>query len=236
MLSKRLRSLLFTTLLLLLFIVASILLLSHLIKKPSVQHHLLNYLSDALGYEVSIGKIELSLWHGIGVGAKNLAARSRTGTETIIASEVRVGLDVGELIKGRIVPTKIFLFQPKIELTIGQESQSSKPGQASSYKEILGRRLTLLPSISLHEARIVIKRFLDIYGRNFEIPLNLPYISGPLDTDPCLLRPRQWHQLFHPPPGSDRIPQIRLGEVSDFMDSSALAFKSCSWVWIIVIF
>jgi hypothetical protein len=157
MLSKRLKSILFTTFLLLLFIVASILLLSHLIKKPSVQHHLLNYLSDALGYEVSIGEIELSLWHGIGVGAKNLTARSRTGTETIIASEVRVGLDVGELIKGRILPTKIFLFQPKIELTIGQDSQSSKPGQASSYKEILGRRLTLLPSISLHEARIVIK-------------------------------------------------------------------------------
>ena len=189
MLSKRLKSVLFTSFLLLLFIVASILLLSHLIKKPSVQNHLLNYLSDALGYEVSVGEIELSLWHGIGVGAKNFTARSRTGTETIIATEVRVGLDVGELIKGRVLPTKIFLFQPKIELTIGQDNQSSKPGQASSYKEILGRRLTLLPSISLHEARIVIKNIPcvleDLYfnmSQNNENPqafdINLQGIAG----------------------------------------------------------
>jgi len=163
MFRKKLRALLVPALLLFLLLVALILLLNSLIQNPSVQRYLLGEVSKVLKYDLRAGQIEISLWDGIGITAHNFKARSRVGPESIVASRVIVTLDAGELIKGRVVPTRIFLFRPRVEFVFEKGWGASKPGQVSDIKAILLQRLAGFPLVSAEDARICIK------GAPFEI-------------------------------------------------------------------
>ncbi|MFH1293395.1 MAG: hypothetical protein ABIJ44_04620, partial [Pseudomonadota bacterium] len=120
-------------------------------------------MSKVLKYDLRAGQIEISLWDGIGITAHNFKARSRVGPESIVASRVIVTLDAGELIKGRVVPTRIFLFRPRVEFVFEKGWGASKPGQVSDIKAILLQRLAGFPLVSAEDARICIK------GAPFEI-------------------------------------------------------------------
>jgi hypothetical protein len=157
MFPKKLRAILVPALLLFLLSFVLILLFNSLIQNPSVQRYLLGELSKATKFELSTGQIEISLWGGIGVSAHNLKARSSVGPESIVASRVKVRLDAGELIKGCIVPTRIFLFRPRIEFAFKKDWAPSKPGQVSEIKAMLLRRLAGFPSVYLEDARVRIK-------------------------------------------------------------------------------
>lgn len=157
MFRKKLRTVLVPALLLFLLLVALILLLNSLIQNPSVQRYLLGEVSKAIKYDLSAGQIEISLWDGIGITAHNFKARSRVGPESIVASRVRVTLDAGELIKGRVVLTRIFLFRPRVEFAFEKGWGASKPGQVSDIKAMLLQRLAGFPAVSTEDARICIK-------------------------------------------------------------------------------
>jgi hypothetical protein len=157
MFRKKLRAIFIPAFLLFLLLVALILLLNSLIQSPSVQRYLLGELSKAIKYEISAGQIEISLWDGIGITAHNFKARSKVGPESIVASRVRVTLDVGELIKGRVVPTRIFLFRPLVEFAFEKGRGASKPGQVSDIKAMLLQRLAGFPAVSTEDGRIRIK-------------------------------------------------------------------------------
>ena len=159
MFRKKLRTILVPALLLFLLLVALILLLNSLIQNPSVQRYLLGELSKAIKYELSAGQIEISLWDGIRITAHNFKARSRVGTESIVASRVRVTLDAGELIRGRVVPTRISLFRPRVEFAFEKGWGVSKPGQVSDIKAMLLQRLAGFPAVSAEDARVCIKGF-----------------------------------------------------------------------------
>ncbi|GAJ04032.1 unnamed protein product, partial [marine sediment metagenome] len=119
--------------------------------------YLLGELSKAIKYELNTGDIEISLWDGIGITAHNFKARSRVGPESIAASRVRVTLDAGELIRGRVVPTRIFLFRPQVEFAFEKGWGASKPGQVSDIKAMLLQRLAGFPAVSAEDARVCIK-------------------------------------------------------------------------------
>jgi len=157
MFRKKLRTILVPALLLFLLLVALILLLNSLIQNPSVQRYLLGELSKAIKYELSAGQIEISLWDGIGITAHNFKAKSRVGPENIAASRVRVTLNAGELIRGRVVPTRIFLFRPRVEFAFEKGWGVSKPGQVSEIKAMLLQRLAGFPTVSAEDARVCIK-------------------------------------------------------------------------------
>jgi hypothetical protein len=105
MLFRKLKGVPIPALLFLVFIVASILLLNFLLQNQTVQGYLLGRLSNAIGYELSTGTMQVSLWGGIGITAHELEARSLSRPEKIVAARIRVTLDTGELLRGRIVPT-----------------------------------------------------------------------------------------------------------------------------------
>ncbi len=159
MLPKKLKSILFTTLFVFLLFVVFVLLVNFLIQKPSVQRYLIGHISEATGYDLHADKVEVVFWRGIGINAYDVEARSRIWPESIVASHVRIRLDVRELIRGRVVPSKIFLSQPKIELAIKKGLKSSKPDEISGLKETLMPLLEGFGTVNLEDAHIYIKNF-----------------------------------------------------------------------------
>ena len=157
MLSKTLKAVLKSALLLLLLSVAFVLLCNALIQRPSIQRYFLGHLSEFAGYEFSTGKIKISFWRGVTLSADNLEATSKTGPENIVASKIKVTLDARELLRERIVPTRVLLVRPSIELSAKKDWHPSKAGFESSLKDILAQRFMGLALVSLEDARIRIK-------------------------------------------------------------------------------
>ena len=103
-----------------------------LIKKPEVQRFIIERISDATGYDIHTKDIKLNLSHGIGIFIDGLEARAREGTENIVASKMIVVFNSRHLLKGNIVPMRLYLFQPKIELAMEAGQLSFKTEGALS--------------------------------------------------------------------------------------------------------
>ena len=157
MIHKKIKAFLLPTFLLLLLVIASILLANSLIHRPSVQQYLLDQLAESTGFDISTGTIDISLWGGIGISAHDLEATSRFEPESIKASRVRIFLDARELVKGRIVPTKMSLVRPRIKMALGQDWVSAEPGEASGLKKMILHRLSGLPAVSMKQAKVCIE-------------------------------------------------------------------------------
>jgi hypothetical protein len=157
MIPKKLKAFLLPAFLLLLLAIASVLLVNSLINRPSVQQYLLGQLAESTGFELSTGKIDISLWGGIGISAHDLEAKSRFEPESIKATRVKIFLDTRELIKGRIVPTRMSLLRPRIKMTLEEDWIFSRPGEASGLKKMILRRLSGLSAVSMKQAKVCIE-------------------------------------------------------------------------------
>ena len=102
------------------------------IRKPDVQRFIIERISDATGFDIHTKTIKLSLSHGIGIFIDGLEARAKEGSENIVASKMIIVLDAGQLLKGNIVPMRLYLFQPKIELAVEAGKLSLKTEQGLS--------------------------------------------------------------------------------------------------------
>lgn len=156
---KKLRVIIVPPILLFLLFVAFVLLLNSLIQRPSVQQFLMGELSKATGYELRTGVIKISFWRGIGLSSDNFEARSRSGAESIVASKIRITLDAGKLLNKQIVPTKIFLLEPEIDLTIKKDRGSAGRTGDSVLRHIFSENLAKLAFISMKKARIAFGDF-----------------------------------------------------------------------------
>ena len=169
---KKLRIIIVLPILLFLLFAAFVLLLNSLIQRPSIQQFLLGELSKATGYELRTDEIKISFRRGIGLSVDNFEARSRSGAESIVASKVRVTLDAGELLNKRIVPTKIFLLEPKIDLALKKDWGSAGKTGDSVLQRIFSENLAKLAFISMKKARISIRDFPialdDVYSDVFQ--------------------------------------------------------------------
>jgi hypothetical protein len=169
---KNLRVIIFLPILLFLLLAAFVLLLNSLIQRPSVQQFLIGELSKATDYEIRTDDIKISFWRGIGLSSDNFEARSRSGSESIVASKIRVTLDAGELLNKRIVPTKIFLLEPEIDLSIEKDWSSAGEKSDSVRRQIFSENLVKLAFISMKKARISIRDFplalYDVYSDVFQ--------------------------------------------------------------------
>jgi len=159
MLSKKLRATLKTALLTGLLFIAFVLLLNSLIEKPSVQRFLLSQLSKSIGYKLTVARVELTLWGGIGINARDLKATSFERSESFEASRVRVVLHTGELVMGRVIPSKIHLFQPKIDMAVKEAKGRSNVETGPVLKELIIERLSKYRTVTLEKAHIRIRNF-----------------------------------------------------------------------------
>lgn len=141
------------SLLLALLLVSFILYAHFLIHKPPVQKALVERLSGLTGYRINTGEIELSLWGGVGVLVHGFEAVSPEGADRIEAASVRLLLDPGELLRGRLVPVSLALVRPRLELKITEEET---PAAGAVFK----RSIPWLPgleSLSMEQATLVIR-------------------------------------------------------------------------------
>jgi len=154
---KRLRPLLLLTFLLLLFFAGSILLLNSWVQNPSIQEYILEQLSKTVGYEVHAKQIQLLYWKGIGIRARDFEVRFPDGARKLAASKIRLTFSLPQLIRGQIVPTRLTLVRPLIELTLGEGLRSSSSNDGGRFAPSPLKALTVFPSISLDRAYIILK-------------------------------------------------------------------------------
>ncbi len=156
---KKLKTTLIAFLILLFLCTALVLLLNTLVHNPSVQRYLLGQLSETTGYHHSAGDLKLSFRNGFGFSAQDVVAESQESSQRIKASRLRVALDFSELIKGRIVPSRIFVFRPRIEMAIVKGDGPPKVGDVSVFGEMIIASLSHLRSGSVKQGRLLLKGF-----------------------------------------------------------------------------
>ena len=153
--SKKLRALIRPLVFLFLFFAASVLLLNALIQRPSFQTYLLARLSRATGYELHAKDIAFNFRHGIGISAGDVKAWSGTAANRIVTSRAIITLETGELLRGRITPTSVFLVRPRIELSM--ETGQGSPLGLDSLNTLVSKRLFRLHLFSMEGATVSIR-------------------------------------------------------------------------------
>ena len=187
---KKLKIILLPILALLIFIIVSVFILNALISTPSVRHYLLSRLSASIGYELRAKDIELSFWKGVGINVSGLDAISLTGAEKIQVSNIKITLQVRELLRGNLIPTNLVFVRPQIQLD-SPFGPRALPGRRKiiwqtlkqfgrDFQKIYIRKFAGLLSLSIEDAKVSINDLpFDLDSINFdlvqrsEIPLKL---------------------------------------------------------------
>ena len=126
MLYRKLKPIL-TLIFVLLIVFAAIGVTLHILaQNPSVQNYLLEELGQTIGYKFKAKTINVKLWPGIGFDAYEVVARPLVGNSRLETPKFRVMLDVTELIQGRILPARIFVSRPRVELFTKEGKSPSK--------------------------------------------------------------------------------------------------------------
>ena len=131
--------------------------MNSLIQRPSVQHYLLSQLSKGLAYEISSGPVEFSFWKGLGISASNVHVNLPGGYDRIIAERVFFSLDLGELLRGRVIPDGLTLVKPVIRFAM-KPGEDDQPHDIPALLEAIPFEvLAPIPSLSLEGASISVK-------------------------------------------------------------------------------
>ena len=146
-------------LVLLLLAVASVLFLNNFLQNPSIRRYVLGEISSAIGHEVHTSKIQVNLWSGLGIGADDFEVRPGSGLQKITASKIAVSLDARKLIRGKVVPTRVFLLRPRVELVMEDGGHISKDVKGLDFGELLGKTLAGFQSVRLEDGQISIRGF-----------------------------------------------------------------------------
>ena len=143
--------------LVILLTIAAFLVANSLITKPDVQRFIIERISDATGFDIRTGEIKLNLWRGIGIFVNELEAKSKEGSESIVASRVIIIFDAGQLLKGSIVPSRLYLFEPKIELAMEEGQLTLKTEEGSSVEKLPPFRIPGIQSVVVDGGFVRIK-------------------------------------------------------------------------------
>ena len=154
---KRLKAILLPVLLFLSLAVLLGVLANFLIHTDPVQHYLLEQLSHTTGYELSAEKITLNFSNGIGIRARNFKISTAAGHEKAGAARIRINFNLGELLKGRIVPTELAILDPEIHLAAKKDQGFSLKGKGPVLERSYARILAAFPLVSLINAHVVLE-------------------------------------------------------------------------------
>jgi len=154
---KRLKPILLPVLLFLALTVFLGVLSNFLIHTDPVQRYLLKQLSQATGYELSAEKITLNFSNGIGIRAQNFRVCTAGGEEKAGAARIRMSFALGELLKGRIVPTELVILDPQIHLAAKKDRGLSIQGQGPVLEKSYTRILAAFPLVSLENAHVILE-------------------------------------------------------------------------------
>ena len=133
---KKIRSFFFIFLLLIFLFLSILLYANYLIQSPSVQDRFTEKLSRETGLNIKTEKIGLSLRQGIGINVTGFEASSKNGDKYISATDVTINIATKELLRGHIVPTRIYLLKPKIDFLLKKSDLVSNGESIQLLKKI----------------------------------------------------------------------------------------------------
>ena len=154
---KRLKAILPPVLLFLSLAVLLGVLLNLLIQTDPFQRYLLEQLSRTTGYELRAEKITLNFSNGIGIRARNFKVSAPGGRETAGAARVRMNFSFKDLLRGRIVPTKLAILDPEIHLAAKKDRGLSFQGKGPVLEKSYTSILAAFPLVSLENAHVVLE-------------------------------------------------------------------------------
>jgi hypothetical protein len=160
---KKIRSLTIPVILLTLLFISILVLANALIQMPSIQKALIDRVSYTIGYDIRTREIELDLWRGIGILIHDFDAKSRHDSNSFSASRVRIILDVRELISGRIVPSSLEMYRPKIDLAVKDELKLPAGSSGFGIKGLSYLWIQGIQSIFIEQGRV------NFIGRSFHV-------------------------------------------------------------------
>ena len=167
---KKLRPFLVLPILLVLLFLSLFLFANFLIQKPSFQDSLIKALASDSGLDIRTTKIEVNLWGGVGLLVHGLEARSRKGTESIVASKVRIVLSKRDLVKGHIVPLRLSLIDPRIEAPWGYGRMGKGSGAVQWARAFPLIWIPSLKSVSVKNGHIIVQnRPIQFSGLQFNV-------------------------------------------------------------------
>ena len=138
------------------FLVVAIFISGVLIQRPPVQHYLLEQLSKKIDYDIGVDRIEVNLVRGIGISAYGIKIKPWHGSERCAADKAIVTFNIRDLIRGRIIPSGIFLVRPEIVLPAKKGQFPLEKGKGS--KENFLKALLAFPSVSIADGTIYMER------------------------------------------------------------------------------
>ena len=156
MLSRKKRISLICILSLILFSVVLMTIPNLLVQYPSVRGFLLRKLSETTGYDLNSEKMKISIWDDIEIKVYDLVAKSTVSTETFVSPEVRISLDMEQLVKGIFVPATVFIDQPRFEVALENGLLPMKGGDDVLLKKIVANCLKRLRSAVLVQGLVYI--------------------------------------------------------------------------------
>lgn len=128
-----------------------------MIRNPSVQAYLFGQLGQTISYDIKGTGLSLYFKGGLGFSASDIVAKSRLRDERIESSRVNIVLNLIELFKGRVVPLRIDIIKPRIELPTLKAFGYTKEGGGTVLRQMIEAGLSGLKSASIKDACLVVK-------------------------------------------------------------------------------
>lgn len=158
MFSKKIKFFFILPILLLVLLFVFTLALNALIQNRAVQNYLLARLGTSIGYELKAGYMKFDFAGGLRATVHDLSAKQKSGTEKLTAASLYVILDVGGIIRGRIILKKFLLFKPDIELSLTGSRHTPRKLEFDTlmrypFFKILGK----IDYAAINDATIVLK-------------------------------------------------------------------------------
>ncbi len=117
------------------FAVLSILLLLSLLFLPRafqalsrnriLQNCLLSRAGTFIGYELAVGHIHFDFVGGLRITVNEFSAKSDSDNSKFASASLELTLDAGAIIRGRVVPKRLLLTQPEVELAFAKPRETT---------------------------------------------------------------------------------------------------------------
>ncbi len=154
MFKGRLKIRAYTLLLAALLAVASILLLESLVRSPAVQREILERLTSSTGYEITSGPMELTLWRGLALDARDVNIKSPDYSLSLTADHLRLVVDPVDLLRGRVTPTRFGMTGADVTVAEAVSFNGDRPRDFSKTAAACFAGLLRLPPVTVDKTRV----------------------------------------------------------------------------------
>lgn len=148
------------TILLILLFISFLLLAEALIRRPDIQSYIIKRISDATGYRITVRRMSINVWHGLGVALSGVEIDSYSKAFALNSVKARVIFNWKRLFRKDVVPVAIYLDRPTFVIKKKESATSINAEQA--LKRALGfvgsSLRTKIRFMSVNNGKLLVER------------------------------------------------------------------------------